>query len=436
MAEFKPGTKIPTIDGGDLEILQKLGEGGQGTVYKVKYNDEELALKWYFGNKLHDKDRFYDNIKNNIQKGAPTDNFLWPMYLTEKYEDSFGYLMKLRPEEYKDFSRFLLAKEKFSGVNAVINAALSIITSFRALHQKGFSYQDLNDGNFFINPQTGDVLICDNDNVAPYGEALGIAGKCRYMAPEIVLGKKQPGMKTDQFSLAVVLYMLLFLNHPLEGKRTTTCPCLTEEMEKKYYGAEPVFVYDDVDDCNRPMPGVHSNELKLWHVYPTFIQDMFKKAFAKEAMVGDAADSYRVNEKEWEDVFIKLLDVRINCPSCGEATFIDRASGKQPQCINCDAPIRRVPILKVGRHEVILAPKKCINPCHVTADKTDYKNVAGMVMNSKLNPGVFGLQNKSGADWEAVHADGSSKIVKDGDTVKLVKGMKLKFAYNCVGEIV
>ena len=30
----------------------------------------------------------------------------------------------------------------------------------------GYSYQDLNDGNFFINPQSGDVLICDNDNVA------------------------------------------------------------------------------------------------------------------------------------------------------------------------------------------------------------------------------------------------------------------------------
>ena len=28
---------------------------------------------------------------------------------------------------------------------------------------------------------TGDVLICDNDNVAPYGTNLGIAGKCRYM---------------------------------------------------------------------------------------------------------------------------------------------------------------------------------------------------------------------------------------------------------------
>lgn len=37
------------------------------------------------------------------------------------------------------------------------------------LHRHGYSYQDLNDGNFFINPESGDVLICDNDNVMPQG---------------------------------------------------------------------------------------------------------------------------------------------------------------------------------------------------------------------------------------------------------------------------
>ena len=277
MKEFQRGQKIKTISGGELEVVQKLGEGGQGVVYKVNYNGRPLALKWYFIKKIKDPRAFYDNIKNNIKQGAPTKAFLWPLEITEYYEGSFGYLMELRPSEYKDFSRFLLAKEHFSGIDAIINAALCITNGFRELHNRGYSYQDLNDGNFFVNPQNGDVLICDNDNVAPYGENLGIAGKCRYMAPEVVMGKKRPDNHTDRFSLSVVLYMLLFLNHPLEGKRTMV-PCLTEENERRFYGSEPIFVWDATNDENRPVRGVHSNEIKLWPLYPEFVRKTFEKA--------------------------------------------------------------------------------------------------------------------------------------------------------------
>jgi serine/threonine protein kinase len=311
MKEFQKGQRIKTVTNHELEIVQKLGEGGQGIVYKVNYNGKALALKWYFGNKLHDKQRFYQNIQNNIKLGAPTKAFLWPLEITEMYDDSFGYLMDLRPSEYKDFSLFLLAKVHFESIDAIINAALCITNGFRALHSKGYGYQDLNDGNFFVNPKTGDVLICDNDNVAPYRENLGIAGKCRYMAPEVVMGKKMPDVHTDRFSLAVVLYMLLFLNHPLEGKKTL-CPCLTEELERKFYGSDPVFVWDETNDSNRPVRGVHANEIKLWPVYPKFVRDTFQAAFTHEAMIGNDVE-HRVTEKDWQKVFTDLRDFTIKC---------------------------------------------------------------------------------------------------------------------------
>lgn len=55
MGEFNKGKRIRVNNGGELEILEKLGEGGQGIVYRVRYNGEELALKWYFKNKLANK---------------------------------------------------------------------------------------------------------------------------------------------------------------------------------------------------------------------------------------------------------------------------------------------------------------------------------------------------------------------------------------------
>ena len=67
----------------------------------------------------------------------------------------------------------------FQSFAAISTAAINIIQGFRELHARGYSYQDINNGNFFINPSTGDVLICDNDNVSPFGTSSGIMGKQR-----------------------------------------------------------------------------------------------------------------------------------------------------------------------------------------------------------------------------------------------------------------
>lgn len=431
MKEFQKGQRIKTATGGELEVIQKLGEGGQGIVYKVNYNGKQLALKWYFGNKLRDPDTFYRNIQNNIKQGAPTSAFLWPLEITEYYEGSFGYLMELRPSEYKDFSLFLLAKARFANIDAIINAALCITNGFRELHNRGYSYQDLNDGNFFVNPKTGDVLICDNDNVAPYGENLGIAGKCRYMAPEVVMGKKRPDNHTDRFSLAVVLYMLLFLNHPLEGKRTM-CPCLTEELERKFYGSDPVFVWDETNDSNRPVRGVHTNEIKLWPVYPEFVRKTFQKAFSHEVMVGNDT-AHRVIEKEWQEVFTSLRDVTIKC-SCGEETFIDPAQPSS-RCVNCGKEIERPLMLKVKKYNVALTSGTKLHACHVKYDSDDFKAVKGEVISSRNDPSLLGLKNRSGTTWEAILPNGTTKGYPDGQVIKLGKGMKINFGNGNVAEV-
>lgn len=432
MKEFQKGQRIRTASGGELEVIQKLGEGGQGVVYKVNYNGKQLALKWYFGNKLSNADKFYRNIQNNIKQGAPTSAFLWPLEITEYFEGSFGYLMELRPSEYKDFSLFLLAKVHFANIEAIINTALCITNGFRELHNKGYSYQDLNDGNFFVNPKTGDVLICDNDNVAPYGENLGIAGKCRYMAPEVVMGKKRPDSHTDRFSLAVVLYMLLFLNHPLEGKRTM-CPCLTEELERKFYGSDPVFVWDSTNDSNRPVRGVHTNEIKLWPLYPEFVRKTFEKAFSHEVMVGNDT-THRVIEKEWQEVFTTLRDLMVKC-SCGSETFID-PSKQACQCINCRKSIERPLILKVKKYHAALTPGKKLYACHVQYDSDDFKEARGEVIASRNNPALLGLRNDSDNTWEAILPNGTSKGYPNGQVIKLGKGIKINFGNGNIGEVI
>ncbi len=433
MREFSKGQKIKVKSGGELEIIEKIGEGGQGTVYRVEYNGKEFALKWYFVGKLKDYKRFYINIENNIRKGTPTSSFLWPLEITEYFEGSFGYLMELRPAGYRDFSEFLRAKVHFSGIRAVINAALQITAGFRVLHNNGFSYQDLNDGNFFVNADTGDVLICDNDNVAEYGKAFGIAGKCRYMAPEVVTGKKQPDIHTDRFSLAVILYMLIFVNHPLEGERTLKSPCLTEELERKFYGSEPVFVFDKNNPQNRPVPEIHRNEIRLWSLYPDFVKETFQKAFSRESMIGNDIQ-HRVTEKTWQEMFIKLRDCIAECTSCRQETFLN-LSQPESECVCCGSIITNPYILKVKKNTVALMPSNKIYECHVVYDSEDYKKEMGEVVLSRSIPAVSGLKNNSGRTWTAVAPNGASKNYENGQVIKLVKGLKIRFGNGNDGEI-
>ena len=47
MSDFKSGTKIKLTNGDEITVKSKLGEGGQGAVYKVLYKNQEYALKWY-----------------------------------------------------------------------------------------------------------------------------------------------------------------------------------------------------------------------------------------------------------------------------------------------------------------------------------------------------------------------------------------------------
>ena len=178
--QLDSGFSIQTKLGGTVRNPQFLAEGGQGYVYRVTYNGQEKALKWYKPGSLQDKNAFYENIWQNVMRGSPSEEFLWPIDVTEQCDGTFGYVMDLRPEGYYEVTDFMLCHVRFRGYKTAIDAALRIVSAFRKLHNAGFSYQDLNDGNFFINPENGRVLICDNEaSRATWPRKLSCANTCR-----------------------------------------------------------------------------------------------------------------------------------------------------------------------------------------------------------------------------------------------------------------
>ena len=233
-------------------------------------------------------------------------------------------------DDYYEFGNYLLARKTFKSFDAMMAAAMKICDGFMMLHRHGYSYQDLNDGNFFIRPSDGDVLICDNDNVMPQGEMSGILGKTRYMAPEIVAGGK-PDKYSDRFSLSVILFLLFFANHPFEGAKVVACPCMTESYERRFYGSEATFIYDKDDKTNLPVRGVHQNVIKRWPLFPSILKETFIDQFSKEKLNNPSS---RLLEQEWQKIISRVRDELVVCPKCHQETLLDSCKG-QNKCINC-----------------------------------------------------------------------------------------------------
>ncbi len=408
---LKIGDKVPLELGGSAEITAVLGSGGQGTVYRARFSGKEYALKVYFPKKLKRPDIFRDNLRRLTEEKSFDEAFLMPRLLTAPVDDSFGFLMDIIPEEYKPFSDILNARVKLSGLYSVVNSAIRITSAFRELHNSGNSYQDMNDGGFFIRPRDGDVLICDCDNIAPYGEHLGIAGKPGYMAPEIVRGEKAPDKYTDRYSLAVVLFRLLLRGDPLEGGRVLKSVCLTEEAERRHYGFEPLFVYDPNDDSNRPVRGVHNNIIKFWRIMPDYIREAFEFSFT----TGLSEPSKRLIEKQWLDLLKRLRGEITACP-CGIQNFLSAVETDDEGKLICACGTHySKPLSLVGAKSSMLL----FDGAKLFDDEV---NLKAEVVRNKVNPALWGLKNHGESDWRCTLPNGEEKTVQGGKAAPIFVG--------------
>ena len=67
MSELQAGMQIELDDNmGTIQIVRKLGEGGQGYVYLVDYLGNQMALKWYKKGYSSDCRRRYSSSQDSI----------------------------------------------------------------------------------------------------------------------------------------------------------------------------------------------------------------------------------------------------------------------------------------------------------------------------------------------------------------------------------
>jgi serine/threonine-protein kinase len=204
---------------GRYQIIEELGKGGMGRVYKVFDTriKEKIALKLIKPEIASDKEtieRFNNELR--LTRKIRHKN-ICQMYDLGEAEGIHFITMEYVPgEELKNMIRM----SKSMSVGAAVNIARQVCEGLAEAHRLGVVHRDLKPGNIMIDRE-GDVRIMDFGVARTLKEkgvtgAGVIIGTPEYMSPEQVEGK-EIDQQADLYALGIILYEMVTGRRPFEG---------------------------------------------------------------------------------------------------------------------------------------------------------------------------------------------------------------------------
>ncbi|MCO7216503.1 hypothetical protein [Halomonas sp. OfavH-34-E] len=243
--------------------------------------------------------------------------------------------------------KFLDARERGNWLG-YLQLCLKLARALRRLHAAGLAHSDLSYKNVLLAPTSGRVCIIDVDGlVVPARFPPEVVGTPDFIAPEVVMSsclprddprRVLPSISTDSHALAVMIYSLLLLRHPLRGKKIHAKDPV--EDERLAMGEKAVFIEHPVDSSNRlsvdgarptELPWVDPDSLPYTATGP-YLKVLFDRAFID----GLHNPAMRPSADEWESALVRTVDLIQPChnSACEQGWFVfDNATA--PRCPFC-----------------------------------------------------------------------------------------------------
>ncbi len=202
------------------EIIEELGAGGMGRVYRVfdKKIKEDVALKLLkteIGSNRKNVERFGSEIRfsrkithKNVCRMHDLNEDDGTLYITMEY---------VRGEDLKS----LIKRTKQLTAGTAISIAKQVCEGLAEAHKLGIVHRDLKPGNIMIDRE-GNAKIMDFGIARSiWGEGVTkegvIIGTPEYMSPEQIDGKPADH-RSDLYSLGIILYEMVTGHPPFEGE--------------------------------------------------------------------------------------------------------------------------------------------------------------------------------------------------------------------------
>ena len=415
------GRRVTSHYGHEYIIGKKLGAGGVAKVfYATRVGDNKKYVFKEYVTKPAQR-LIHAAIKSNLielikkplvdAQGNMLAHFVPPLDIVN-LSTGFGYIMDLvdtSAYNYKSVVKIINHHEFYPDAKVLCKFCKDFANFFKTIHLKGWCYKDINEGNIYIDPKTGDfwVIDCDNISVKAKKTILGTAG---YMAPE-VYQTETPDTKSDYFSIAALFFRLMIGSYPMNGPACEKYMLKHEQTADAaapvIYGTNALFAFHPTDKRNAVYLDATNEKYKIqtrkWNALPKQIKRCMIQTFVT-ALPYDRCQ-LRTNDVQWIQCFEDLeKNHLVQCKKCGKYNFDNRKT-----CYCCGKPLP----VPTGR-SIPPVPKPQRTTKTTTMPKTTAKPKYEVVfeylrvVNGKKEKGRFAFDLEEKVAGNRLHPDFSS----------------------------
>ena len=228
---------VDPMEFGDYELLEEVGRGGQGVVYRARQKslNRTVALKvialGHFASKPHLK-RFRQEAEAAASLEHPQ---IVPIYEIGERDGSCYFSMKFIEGGQLDE---MLKREPMS-IRRAAELLVKIARTVQFAHEHGILHRDIKPGNILID-RTGEPHLTDFglarlvEQQSTVTNSFDVLGTPSYMSPEQAAGQtKELTPAADVYGVGAVFYQLLTGKAPFAGGTTYETIRLVLETEPK-----------------------------------------------------------------------------------------------------------------------------------------------------------------------------------------------------------
>jgi eukaryotic-like serine/threonine-protein kinase len=227
-----------------FELLDKLGEGGMGVVYRARYvvDNRHVAVK------LLPPDVANATILSRFERELEILKTLRHPNIVRSFGgvcegNQHFYAMEL--VEGGTLDKLLEERGKFSA-EVTIQLALQMASGLAYAHERGVVHRDVKPGNFLLTSagklKLSDFGLATVEAATKITAAGKTMGTFPYMAPEQIRGRPPVSPQTDLYALGCVIFEMLTGRTPFTGDTPA-------EVMHKHLDAAPPRVAEFAPDC-------------------------------------------------------------------------------------------------------------------------------------------------------------------------------------------